>query len=169
MKSSDLLLYGAVGLGAYFAWKNGLLSSLTSMFSNSSPSAPAAVPASSGMQVFAPGTTQLVTLPSVFTTPAHVIQPNPVVNPVDQVQSSSYTLGDIYTAIQYASAETGKFANPGQWNYWLAKVSNILPPDPSLVFPLMPNEQMTLETYWLGMAPWLAANKGLSGLSGWEV
>ena len=165
MKSSDLLLYGGIAAAAYYAYSKGLLSNL---FESSSTAAPAPS-ASAGIQVFAPGSNQLTTLPTAFTTPSQTILPNPAGNPAAQAAASSYTLGDLYTAMQYAHADLGVWGTPQQWNSVLASVSNILPPDPSVVFPgVAPTSQMRLETYWAGMAPWLAANKGMSGVS-WAV
>jgi hypothetical protein len=164
MKTSDLILYGGIAAAAYYAWTKGLFSSL---FSGTTG---AAAPLTTGQQVFAPGSNTLVNLPSSFTTPSQTIvpNPNPATNPAAAAAASSYKLGDIYTAMQYYSADIGNHLSAGQWNNVLATVSNILPPDTSVVFPLMPNEQMTLETYWAGMAPWLAANKGMSGVAvGW--
>jgi len=176
MKAEDMLLLGAVAVGGYFVWSKGLLSNLFGS-NTTAPAAPV-----TGTTVFLPGSNQTGILSSAFTTPNQVISPgpNPVSNPVAAAASPTYTLGDIYTALQYQSADIGQHLTLGQWNTLFETVSNMIAPDASVVFPETNiNAQMTLGTYWYGMSQWLAANKGMSGgyragigrfgMSGWFV
>lgn len=50
------------------------------------------------------------------------------------------------------------------FNYYLAQVSGITPPDANQVLGATTVPTLTLEQYWSGMSAWLAANKGLSGI-----
>lgn len=160
MKTSDLVMIGAVAVGGYYAYTKGLFSGL---FGTSTPATAAPT---GGQQVFnAAG--QLVNLPAQFTTPSQVItNANPITNPAAAAAASTYTLGDLYHALQNYTAEVGQWLYAPQWNSALAAVSNIVPPDPELVWPGNSQVQMRLETYWQGMAPWLSAHLGLNGLKG---
>ena len=50
------------------------------------------------------------------------------------------------------------------FNYYLAQVSGITPPNANQVLGATTVPTLTLEQYWSGMSAWLAANKGLSGI-----
>ena len=163
MKTEDMIVLGAVAVGGYYAYSKGWFSGLF----GSAAAAP-----TGGKTVFnAAG--QLTTLATQYTTPSQTItNANPTTNPAVAVAAPSYTLGDLYTALGNYTADIGQSFTPLQWNSALVTVSNgnVVPPDPSAVWPGgNSGEQMRLDTYWQGMAPWLQTNKGLSGIRGISI
>ena len=73
-------------------------------------------------------------------------------------------LGDIYNNMMNYSLDLGQDFTAAQWNSILLTVSNVVPPDPSVVWGYVPSRTMRLPEYWANVAPWLAANRGMSGL-----
>ena len=79
------------------------------------------------------------------------------------------TLDAIYGRMVTAAAAPGEGYGADQWNYFLAQVSNITPPDPTDVFSSVPGfdrskNLMSAMEYWAVMAPYLKSKMGLSGL-----
>jgi hypothetical protein len=79
------------------------------------------------------------------------------------------TLDAIYGRMVTAAAAPSAGYNADQWNYFLAQVSNITPPDVMDVFSSVPGfdrskNLMSAMEYWAVMAPYLKSKMGLSGL-----
>lgn len=93
-------------------------------------------------------------------TPATPAQPAPAVS-----------LDAMYQQLKDASAGNTFFTGDGDsrtasadaWNYYLATVASVTPPDPGPLFPTN-RDAVTAAQYWAVMAPWVKNAKGLSGL-----
>lgn len=78
------------------------------------------------------------------------------------------SLAAIYTRLK-ADAQAPAGLTAFGWNYSLARVSSITPPDPTPLFAavgLDASINMTADQYWSVMAPVLTAQFGLSGMRG---
>jgi hypothetical protein len=78
------------------------------------------------------------------------------------------TLAAIYQRLVQAAQAAGVTSTgvgPDSWNYYLAAVSDITPPDPLTVFPGVDRTKpMTSATYWSAMSGFLTKNMGMTGL-----
>lgn len=132
-----LLIIGGGGLLLWYLNSKGYLS--MSMFTGST------TPATT-----TPGTTTGTTTPPASTAPAY--------------NSLAATFARMKADAGAQAASTGLSAYG--WNYSLARVSNITPPNPVDVFTsgMDLSQNMTADQYWGVMAPYLTANMGLSGV-----
>ncbi len=78
------------------------------------------------------------------------------------------TLSAIYSRMQ-AAANTSKMVtgSPDQWNWLLASVSSLTPPDPMEVWPTYDRTAgmtLSLDQYWAVMSAYLRSARGMSGL-----
>lgn len=86
---------------------------------------------------------------------------------------SGPSLDTLFAALTAAAANDPAViagtASPDTWNVYLAQVYPAIgtAPDPVPIFGGRP--AMTATQYWAGMAPWLKANKGLSGIGRWGL
>lgn len=89
-------------------------------------------------------------------------------NPPTNTQPAYNSLVAIFARLKAdagAQAATTGLSAYG-WNYSLARVSTITPPDPTQVFTsgMDLTQNMTADQYWGPMSAYLATNNGLSGL-----
>lgn len=97
----------------------------------------------------------------VTTTPATGTTPPPA---APAYNSLAATFARLKADAGAQAASTGLSAYG--WNYSLARVSTITPPDPNAVFTsgMDLTQNMTADQYWGAMAPYLTANFGMSGV-----
>lgn len=155
MKTENLLIYGAIAVGAYWIYETYF-----------------ATPASTTPSV-TPAVTPTVT-PSG--NPATVYIANPA-NPggalipftPPPVNYNGQSLAAIYSRMAQGvmGVATGVQYTADQWNTFMSQSSTITPPDPSLVWTFTSafprSTTMTLAQYWSAMEPYLAS-QGMSGL-----
>jgi hypothetical protein len=150
--SNDLMKFGLIAGGAYLVYQWW-----------GKPAASPVVPVSSGgAPAPAAGGSTSTTSPASATPPASSTGTAPV--PV-----TFNTLDAIYARLAAAVGSTSLDAD--QFNFYLNRElpAGKSAPDPVTVWPMLGIDgargaQMTLSQYWGGMAPYLKANLGLSGL-----
>ena len=151
MKAETILLIGGLGVGGYFAYQ---------WYQKTYGTAAAA--------------TTATPTPSASTQSPAPLSPQPQQPAPSSVAATTSALDALYAQLKSAVATDALFSGSGDsrtgsvdhWNYYLQQIVGT-PQIPGGMFAnvsgLDPNN-LTAAQYWMLMAPWVASNKGLSGL-----